>query len=129
MKYVFHTTKFEPTDRPGVYHCVTLERFGKTVEQAYALAEASIPEGHRVWCWWEDPAGACTMCGGPFSAPTGHWESEKRHWCGRCTKEMMRMLKSFLPRRWGGVRFYDHAFFPQGDTSAADRAADGQDPR
>lgn len=30
------------------------------------------------------------------------------------------MLKTFLPRRWGGVRFYDHATVPTGDTTTKD---------
>ena len=62
----------------------------------------------------------CTMCGGPFHPATGHWESEKRHWCGTCTRGMVKMLKDMTPRRWGGVRFYDHAIAPTGDTSAED---------
>lgn len=33
---------------------------------------------------------------------------------------MIQLLKETLPRRWGGVRFYDHATVPQGDTSAND---------
>jgi hypothetical protein len=54
----------------------------------------------------------CTMCKGPFHPATGHWESETRHWCGMCARGMYAMLKTFLPRRWGGVRFYDLATPP-----------------
>lgn len=62
----------------------------------------------------------CTMCRGPFHPATGHWVSDQRHWCGACTRGMIQLLKETLPRRWGGVRFYDHATVPQGDTSAND---------
>lgn len=67
----------------------------------------------------------CTLCKGPFHPATGHWVSEKRHWCGACMRnEFITLLKSYLPRRWGGVRFYDHAVVPTGDTSARDLALD-----
>lgn len=66
----------------------------------------------------------CTMCGGPWHPATGHWESDRRHWCKGCTLGMIKLLKEYLPRRWGGVKFYEHAVVPQGDTSANDLAED-----
>lgn len=62
----------------------------------------------------------CTMCGAPWHEATGHWHSEKRHWCGACTKGMIALIKEFAPRRWGKLRFYDHATVPTGDTSEED---------
>jgi hypothetical protein len=58
------------------------------------------------------PAETCTMCHGPFHPALGHWVSETRHWCGACTRDMVEFLKSMLHRRWGGLRFYDHAVVP-----------------
>ncbi len=62
----------------------------------------------------------CTMCKGPFHPALGHWVSEKQHWCGACTRGMIKFLKSMLVRKWGGLKFYEHATVPTGDTSAED---------
>jgi hypothetical protein len=124
LKFVFHTTKFEPTDRPHVYHIVTLVRYARTVEQALELALPAVPEGHRIWSWWEDRQGCCLLCGGPWHPATGHLSKEGWHWCGACTRGMIKFLKSMLVRRWGGIRFYEHATVPQGDTSAQDLSED-----
>lgn len=66
----------------------------------------------------------CTMCRGPFHPATGHWVSETRHWCGACTRGMIKMLKEQLPRRWGGLRFYDHIAPLPAEAPAGFRPAD-----
>lgn len=52
----------------------------------------------------------CSVCIGPFHPSTGHIERGKDgnvrfRICGPCFREFLPHLK----RRWGGVRFYDHA--------------------
>lgn len=54
------------------------------------------------------PDPKCSMCGAPWHEATGHLEPNGKHWCGACVRGLITMLKQFLPRRWGGVRFYDH---------------------
>lgn len=115
MKYIFHTTLMTPREADGsVYDVHAVEVFARDAETAWKVAEPLVPEGSSMWCWNEDPDGACTMCGGPFHPATGHWASEKRHWCGPCTRSMVQMLKEMQPRRWGKVRFYDLATVPTG---------------
>jgi hypothetical protein len=116
MKYLFATNKMDPVE-PGSsqYRVFTVEIFARDVATAWQLAEPQIQAvGARLFCWYEEPGGACTMCGGPFHPATGHWVNEKRHWCGPCTRSMIALLKDYLPRRWGGVRFYDLAVVPTG---------------
>lgn len=64
----------------------------------------------------------CSACKGPFHEATGHIENERRRYCGACYRGLLDLLREYRHRRWGGVRFYDHAFVPTGDTSAADLA-------
>ena len=52
------------------------------------------------------------MCKGPFHLATGHYESEKRHWCGACARSMYKFLKEQLSRRVHKYRFYDYATVP-----------------
>jgi hypothetical protein len=116
MKYSFHTT-YMTLESPGIYKPLVLDVFALDETTALDLVLPQVPSGHRIWLWHEDPAGACTMCGGPFHPATGHWESEKRHWCGVCSRSMVKLYRDMQNRRWGGVRFYDHAFVPSGDTT------------
>jgi hypothetical protein len=120
MKYVFPINKFLPTEKPHVFQLVTFEVFAKTAEEAYAKIEHLIPEGHRVVFWHERPSESCTSCGGPFHPVTGHWVSDRTHWCGPCTRDFIAFIKQHTSRRWGKVRFYDHATVPVGDTSKED---------
>ncbi len=52
------------------------------------------------------------MCGGPWHLATGHFVSERRHWCGPCTRDLIKVLKDHLARRVAKIRFYDFATVP-----------------
>lgn len=54
MKFVFHVNKFFPREELGLFQALTLRSEANTVEEAYTLIESQIPEGHRIWMWWED---------------------------------------------------------------------------
>lgn len=64
----------------------------------------------------EPPEGvgiACNTCSGPWHPATGHWHPERGEiWCGPCTKAAVIFIRDHSKRRWGGVRFYDHAHVP-----------------
>lgn len=111
MRFVFHVLP-RPAGKAGHFETAQVVRYARTVEEAYESAMLAVKAGDRIWCWYEDPDGACTLCGGPFHPATGHYESATRHWCGVCTRDMIQLLKQMLPRRWGGCRFYDHAYPP-----------------
>ena len=51
----------------------------------------------------------CSACGAPYHEATGHRHSAQTRLCGACAKAWLRWLKANMSRRWGGLRFYDHA--------------------
>ena len=54
----------------------------------------------------------CSSCKGVYHEATGHRFSEDSVLCGPCTRHYVKWLKGHTNRKWGGVRFYDHAFPP-----------------
>jgi hypothetical protein len=51
----------------------------------------------------------CSACGTPYHEASGHRHSERTRLCGACARQWLRWLKGNLSRRWGGLRFYEHA--------------------
>lgn len=51
----------------------------------------------------------CSACQQPYHPSTGHRHSDRTVLCGTCARDFLRWLKAHTARRWGGVRFYDHA--------------------
>lgn len=128
--YTFHVDHFTPVE-PGAttFRVLAFTVLARDMERAYKKIAHRIPEGKRVFMWHEDkhhlspiarPSYACSMCGGPWSGPTGHWEPELgRVWCGTCCVDMYRFLRSMLPRglvfrsrlqagKKTNMRFYDY---------------------
>lgn len=57
-----------------------------------------------------EPARRCLQCGGPYHPATGHWDQHfDVVFCGACYKPFIAWLAGHLKRRWGKLRFYDHA--------------------
>lgn len=54
----------------------------------------------------------CSVCGGPFHPATGHEFPTGGRWCGPCTRDFVKFLKTQQSRRWGKVHFYEHASPP-----------------
>lgn len=54
----------------------------------------------------------CSVCQGPFHPATGHEFSESLRWCGPCTRDFIKFLKTQQGRRWGKLPFYEHATPP-----------------
>jgi hypothetical protein len=51
----------------------------------------------------------CSSCGAPYHEASGHRFSERVAICGPCTLHYIEFLKSHQKRKWGGLRFYEHA--------------------
>lgn len=53
----------------------------------------------------------CANCGGPWHEATGHVLSPVTPTvlCGPCARGYLAWLRGHTNRRWGKVRFYDHA--------------------
>src|SRR4051812_30459079 len=84
----------------------------------------------------DHPEQRCSMCKGPFHSATGHEEttaydgSPLEHplcICGACYRGLLKMLREYRPRRWGGIRFYDHAKPPPAEAPVGFRPEDVQD--
>ena len=54
----------------------------------------------------------CCTCDNPYHPATGHMFTTTLVQCGPCTRKYIDFLKSHTNRRWGKVRFYDHATNP-----------------
>lgn len=55
MKFFhFHVNKFTPKENFGHYHCMVLRSKGVDADAAYNRIVEQIPDGHRIWCWYED---------------------------------------------------------------------------
>lgn len=54
----------------------------------------------------------CNICKAPWHPASGHYISETMVWCGPCTKTWVKEVAGMQKRRWGGVKFYDHATVP-----------------
>ncbi len=65
----------------------------------------------------------CTACGSPYHPSTGHVlstkpvdnmlstaKSENTILCGPCALDFKNWIRGMMSRRWGGVKFYDHAY-------------------
>lgn len=59
----------------------------------------------------------CSACKGVYHEATGHRHSEKTVLCGPCARNYLNWLKGHTNRKWGGVRFYDHASRPSKETN------------
>lgn len=51
----------------------------------------------------------CSICRAPYHEATGHIHSSRTRLCGACARSWLEWLKRHLNRRWGGVKFYEHA--------------------
>lgn len=51
----------------------------------------------------------CNICGNPWHPASGHYISPRTVWCGPCTRAWVKELVGIQKRRWGGLRFYEHA--------------------
>lgn len=55
------------------------------------------------------PNTRCSACGGPYHEATGHRHSVRTVLCGPCARDFKDWVKRHTARRWGKVKFYDHA--------------------
>ena len=55
----------------------------------------------------------CSACGTPYHPSTGHIHSDKTLLCGPCARDFSKWVSGQTRRRWGKVRFYDHAMAPK----------------
>lgn len=115
--FTYCTSYITPTEKLHYYHVQSLSVYAATADAGHRVAQKRIPPGFKVWTYWQgvpqDPDVSCNMCGAPWHQASGHLDLEQgRVWCGPCTKGMIKFLKGMLVRRWGGVRFYDHALVP-----------------
>jgi hypothetical protein len=61
----------------------------------------------------------CFVCKGPWSEPTGGIHrtpgpggmEQVTFFCGMCERGLVTFVKEHMNRRWGGARFYEHAFY------------------
>lgn len=51
----------------------------------------------------------CSACGGVYHPASGHRWGDRVVLCGPCTRHFIAWVKAHTQRRWGGVKFYDHA--------------------
>lgn len=52
---------------------------------------------------------SCSSCENPYHPATGWRLSPRTRLCGPCARHFAEWVKGMVRRRWGGVRFYDHA--------------------
>lgn len=121
--YTFCSQGMVPTEKPGYFYVPSFSTLAKNPEHALRMCEKRFG-GDKLFCWFlglpDQPNWTCNMCGGPFHQALGHIDlKQNRLWCGSCTKAMIKFLKSMLVRKWGGVKFYEHATVPQGDTTSS----------
>lgn len=119
--YTFVPKHFVRVGNTHVYRGMSFTTLAKNADRAFEIAKKRFPEGSDLFCWYlgttETANWTCNMCSGPWHPALGHIDvGQNRLWCGVCTKDMIKFLKSMLVRTWGGIKFYEHATVPVGDT-------------
>jgi hypothetical protein len=112
--YQFCLRRHEPIPgKPGWYKVPVQVVVAKDVVEA----EKQVTE---PWWTWMELGPRCNACKGVWHEATGHLASENVRWCGPCTRDFVAFLVQQTRRRWGGMKFYELAVPPVGDTSGTD---------
>jgi hypothetical protein len=113
--YTFCSKNFTPIEgQPHRFHVPSFSTLARSPENAFEMFKKRSSD---LFTWYvgvpNDPTWMCNMCSGAWHPATGHYDlSLNRMWCGRCTRDMVKFLKTMLPRTWGGLKFYEHAVLP-----------------
>lgn len=113
-KWYSFTSNYMETVKPGHFHVQTVSVLTRSPLYGMKVAMRRVPPGFKIWTWFEGlprvPDISCNSCGAPWHDASGHIDEDRGEvWCGACARDMLKFLKGMLARRWGGVKFYEHA--------------------